>query len=1118
MRRFAAIHQYHPGTAQGDAITQQMLELRGHLRRLGYVSDVFAELIASGLEAHIRPIASYEGSDNNLLLMHHSLGSHTFDDIVELPDQIAAIYHNLTPAKYFSDVAFRRLLRMGHEQLALLARRAVVGIADSNYNRREMLAVGFRRVEVLPVRVDYSQFSRVSADPLTRSSDWLYVGRIVGNKCQHELVRAFSLYAKTFDDNARLVLIGDTTVRDYVDMVKAEAERLGVGGRVVILGKVSDNQLISAFAGAGVFVSMSEHEGFGVPIVEAMAAGVPVVAFGAAAVPEVMSGAGILLRDKSPEVVAATVQSLREDPVFRNRLVARQFVRVQQIQSFDIPGLLERVIDRSAGNQHPLEVQVQGPFETSYSLATMNREIACGLDRMPDRAVSIYATEGPGDYEPDPADLAKHPQATALFERSVVIPYPDVVIRQMYPPRVIDSPGGITCEYFGWEESLIPDAMAEDFNLYLDGVAVMSSFVKDVLVDSGVDVPARVVGLGVPPHNPAATVKAPELGDLRRFVFLNISSAFPRKGIDVLIDAYFSSFDGTDDATLIIKSFPNPHNEVEELLREARSAHPNPPDVRWVDRDLDAFEIGGLYNLASCYVHPARGEGFGLPVAEAMTAGIPVITVAYSGVADFVSERTAVTIPFHLEPAETHFKIPNSMWAEPDTKRLAVEMRRMYSDPERPEIKRRIAAARELIETEHSWEAVTRRFDGFISDLEDAAETPKVAMVTSWNSRCGVAENSHNIISSAEQSVSFEIFADKESQIVDPDLETGVVRNWISRWSPDLEELDDALRLSDPDVVHIQFNFGFYELERLASLIRGQLESRAVVITFHRTRDIEIDGEMTSLGSIRSTLELADRLIVHQEADAAILEGFGLKANVRIVPIGCSPPPDVSPSDVRDTLGLGKRPIVATFGFLLPHKGILELLDSIDALRLEMPDICLLALCARHPDESSRVYEEIVRKEIESRDLSGNVVLITDYLPEDVSRSILRCADAIVLPYRETEESSSAAVRFVLPLERPVIATDLQIFADCREAILPVEPNDPTAIEDAIRRVLTDDKLADDLARSARRTANRLRWSRIITEHREIYASARRSHRTKAELTERAEHEKLRNRARRASN
>src|ERR1700728_3990908 len=140
----------------------------------------------------------------------------------------------------------------------------------------------------------------------------------------------------------------------------------------------------------------------------------------------------------------------------------------------------------------------------------------------------------------------------------------------MPPPRVIDTPGGITCDYFGWEESRIPDAMVADFNAYLDGVGVMSEFVRDVLRDSGVNIPIRVVANGVEPPDPTATVEAPELRGLRGCTFLHISSAFPRKGVDVLLRSYFDAFDGESDVTLVLKTFPNPHNEVGDLLERLR--------------------------------------------------------------------------------------------------------------------------------------------------------------------------------------------------------------------------------------------------------------------------------------------------------------------------------------------------------------------------------------------------------------------------------------------------------------------------------------------------------------------------------------------------------------------
>ena len=1094
MTEYAAIHQFHSGTAQGDAITQQMFELQRHLQRMGYASEIFAEHVAEGLQDRIQPVAGYAGSNTNLLLIHHSLGYPIFDDVISRPDDVVAVYHNVTPERYFSDRVFQDAIRLGREQLSILALRAAVGLADSNFNRREMLEVGFRRVEVLPVRTDYSEFVPTSKEIGHRSADWLFVGRLVGNKCQHELVRAFAVYVDNFDDDdARLVLIGDMLREDYVAVVREEAQRLGVNDRVVMLGKVSDRQLRSAFLGAGVFVSLSEHEGFGVPILEAMAAHVPVVGYAAAAVPETMGGAGILMRTKDPEVVAATVQALRTDPELQSKLLARQDVRVRDVQAFDVEGLLTGVIARASGGAQPLEVQLQGPFETSYSLAIMNRRLACTLDGTPDRAVSIHATEGPGDYRPSDRDLELHPHAALLFRRSCAVPYPHVVIRQMWPPRVVDSPGGLTCEYFGWEESRIPQPMVDDFNRYLDGIGVMSHFVKEVLRDSGVDVPIEVVWNGVDPHDPAAVAEAPELEQLRSYRFLHISSAFPRKGVDVLLDAYFSAFDGSDDVSLILKTFPNPHNAVADLLASLRARHPNPPDVRWIDRDMDTRAIQGLYNISHCYVHPSRGEGFGLPVAEAMAAGVPVISIAYSGLADFVSDETASTIPFQLEPAETHFEIRHSVWAEPDRAELAAQLRAHVEGVDRKRVAEQARRGRDLVTTKFTWEAAARRWNDFLSHIEDSAEKPRVAMVTTWNTRCGVAENTRNIVDRAEAQMAIDIFANADPEIIDPARELGVVRNWNDRWHPELAALEEALRLSDADVVHFQFNFGFFELSRLAHLIERELETRGVVVTFHRTKDATIDGEVVSLSSIKATLERVDRLIVHQADDARVLAEMGISENVTVVPLGASAPPAITSAEARAGLGLGTRPVVGTFGFLLPHKGTLELVRAVGVLRDEFPDICLLALCARYPDVTSDEYEADVRAEIDRLGLDDNVVLMDEYLPDETIRIILRAADVIALPYAETEESSSAALRFLLPLERPLVITDRPVFADCREWTLAVDPDDPQGIDDALRRVLVDPELRDALAARAGDGARRFRWSRVIADHREIYVAARRS-------------------------
>ena len=226
------------------------------------------------------------------------------------------------------------------------------------------------------------------------------------------------------------------------------------------------------------------------------------------------------------------------------------------------------------------------------------------------------------------------------------------------------------------------------------------------------------------------------------------------------------------------------------------------------------------------------------------------------------------------------------------------------------------------------------------------------------------------------------------------------------------------------------------------------------------------------------------------------LAEIGLQDNVTVVPIGAAAPPEVSPSEVRAALELGSRPVVGTFGFLLPHKGTLELVKALDPLRAEFPDLLLLALCARYPHVESKEYEEAIRAEVAARGMEDSVLLVTEYLADDVARTLLRGADVIVLPYQETGESSSAALRFILPLGRPVVVTDAPIFSDSRDSLLVVD-GDVISIEEGVRRVLMDADLQRDLADRAAMAARRFRWPRVVADHQEIYTAATRAGRAR---------------------
>lgn len=1084
-----SVHQFHPGAFPGDAITNQLFYLQGQLRHMGYRSEIYGATISPGLTGLVHPISQFDGGKGDLLLLHHSLGYRAMDDVISLPCDIVTSYHNITPVELEDDPVMRPLLSLGRAQLPLLAARSTLGIAASNYNRRELIAAGFDRVEVLPVRLDFTlPEPSPFVDP--RSGDWLFVGRMVPSKGQRELVTAFAHYRHTFDHDARLILIGDVSRDPYVEEVRAEAARCGLASHVVIRGKVSQEELEEAYATAGVYVSLSRHEGFGVPILEAMAAGVPVVALAEAAIPETMGRAGVLLRTTEPAAVAATVRAVLENPAMTDRLVAHQFDRLARLMSFQPRRLLRRVINQVAGAAVPRTLQVQGPFETSYSLAVLNRHLAVELAASTPWDVSLYATEGPGDYVPDPRDLDRHPDALPLYEARTEAPHPDYVIRQMYPPRVEDSPGALTFQYFGWEESRIPNEIVSDFNTYLDGIATMSSFVADSLRHSGVSVPITTIGVGVIPPDPMATIDAPELDDLAGVRFLHISSAFPRKGVDLLLAAYFAAFSADDDVDLILKTFPNPHNEVARQLEALRAAHPNPPSVRWIDRDLDEAELHGLYNLATVYVHAARGEGFGLPVAEAMAAGIPVIAPASTGMADFVSDLTATTVPFIEEQAATHLSVPGSHWTVPDGEALAEAMRLLAQDPHAPAIRAKMDAAQALMEHSYSWAAVAERMHAFIAQVDADRHRAHVALVTTWNSRCGIAEHARYLVTKGSTRTQYEIFADRESVAVAPQDETGVTRVW-AQGLPDLSGLEAELLASPAEIVHIQHNFGFFHFDVFNRFLVDQARRRPVVLTLHRTEDYRNGDDFKSLTQLREGLAAVDAVVVHRPDDAARVAALGVTDRIHVLPLGNLEAPAVTPDDVRQTLGLGTRPILGTFGFLLPHKGTLDLVRAVGRLRAEFPDLLLLALCASYPNPISDEYRDLVEAEIAAQGLHEHVMLFTEFLEDEEVRTLLRACDVIVLPYDETAESESAAMRMVLPIGRAVAVTDRAIFANAGDAVARIDPEDPHGIDATVRHLLTDPDARADLARRAAALAERSEWDRITAAHRELYRAVR---------------------------
>jgi glycosyltransferase involved in cell wall biosynthesis len=338
-----ALHQFIVGAAPGDAITDQALLLRRWLRQDGFRSEVFAESIAPEMAADVQTYLSYRPSrPGELVILHHSIGTALVDDLLSMDVRFLIIYHNITPAEFVfdTDPVLAGQLARGQAQLHRLRERTRLGLADSAYNEAELVKADFGPTGVLPITLDETQYNlQLNPSILTRYQGGgpylLFVGRLVPNKRQEDLIKLLKLYQR-IEPSARLFLVGAPWVPEYADGLRELAQEIGVGSDVAFTGCVSQSDLLTYYRLADLYVSMSEHEGFGKPLVESMLLGLPVMAYAAAAVPGTMGESGILFREKNYEALAELADILIKDGLLRQQIIARQQKRARAFMESNV--------------------------------------------------------------------------------------------------------------------------------------------------------------------------------------------------------------------------------------------------------------------------------------------------------------------------------------------------------------------------------------------------------------------------------------------------------------------------------------------------------------------------------------------------------------------------------------------------------------------------------------------------------------------------------------------------------------------------------------------------------------------------------------------------------------
>ena len=1071
------IHQFHSGSAYGDAVTNGMLLIRQFLTQAGIPSKIYVEQVAPELKGELHPHHELSPATYDITLIHHSMGHDLEQWVLDLPGKKILVYHNITPTHFFTQNSpLHHYADLGRQQLKRFRPTMHAAIADSQINAAELKALGYTDITVLPLLVDTSAMQNQKWDTTIANSaadkfTILFVGRMAPNKCQHDLIAMASHVKQMLAHPFELVLVGGFEQTDpYYQELQRQIRQNRLHPYVRFTGKISDEQLYGWYRAADLFISMSEHEGFGVPLIEAMAFDLPVMAYKSSNIPHTLSGAGILLTRKDPVETAALVKLIATDRALQRAIVTRQRKRVDDFQGQRLCREFYRFLSRhnnglslsvkefpSHDHTDPL-YQIEGPFETSYSLALVNRELALALERQTPGSVGIFATEGHGDYEADASAVAAFPGLSPLWKAGEKNTRAEIVIRNLYPPRVSDMGGLTRLFYFAWEESMLPERWVSRFNHHLDGLPVLSTFIQKILIDNGVVLPSVAAGCGIDHLRKIFPVPFP-LALKTRFKFLHVSSCFPRKGVDLLLKAFAENFTSEDDAGLVIKTFPNIHNTIEHQVAALQKKYPQCPPIEIISQDLKPGEIIDLYQRCHALVAPSRGEGFGLPMAEAMFLNLPVITTAYGGQSDFCTPETCWPIDFSFAPAQTHMGLFDSVWMEPDVHHLGKLMKTVYRMSEK-ERKPRLEAAKELVEKNFTWQACAERMQGLARQIRQISPLsrrplPRIGWISSWNCRCGIATYSTFLIQDTILAdMDIRIFASTTETPLSPDP-PHVIRCWTDHGG-NVDELLAALVQHEIKVVVLQFNFAFFSPANLGRILRFTRKHNMLsIVFFHATADVDLPEMKASLAPVAQDLALAHRLLVHGINDLNRLKSLGLYTHTALFPHGVRKPelPDsVAAPHTREK----GRCILATYGFLLPHKGLEEMIRSVAILKKKYPELILKMINARYPGEISRTTEQRCRELILKLNLTDSVTLTTDFLPDEAALKQLASADMILFPYQKTAESASGAVRFGLTSGRPVVCTPLDIFSDVREIVHLLPGTTPEEIARGISSLLED--------------------------------------------------------------
>lgn len=725
-------------------------------------------------------------------------------------------------------------------------------------------------------------------------------------------------------------------------------------------------------------------------------------------------------------------------------------------------------------------VRIEGPYYGSYSLARVNRGLATALSRIPGVRVSIAATAAEGWYR-DRTTEAQFAKLGVEYCDVRSSESPDIVLRHTWPIESADLKGRLRLRLFPWEETRIPHDIVEQFNARYDAILAPARFVCRALEQSGVYTP---IGL-LPNATDIPRIAPSKRSGNGKIRFLHISSAFPRKGVDALLEGYCTAFAGDDGVELTLKTFPNPHNEAAKQIAhwQARLGK-SLPAICLIDEDQDDEAIIRLIDDHDVQVLPSRGEGFGLLVLEGHLRGKPAIIPRSTALAERFVEGVDFPIESRMAYAGSHVTGLGSLWYEPNIPSLVQQFRRardmIAGHPEA-----RFTVAKQLSAIHFpDWNDIAGDLLDIGKRLTEKAsprgtnlvlERRRLIIVSSFAQLCGIATYIQHLLGGMDLKDYEKVII--LAPVIDNDQALSVplalahveIRRCWHYWGDFCKDVLGSYSPLDGDDLIVQHHTGFFApagLDRFLSHLAPHDIQACVML--HSVLDDRFDSVHGTYKDIAQKWAGRFKLLVHSVRERERL------ANDQVI---------LFPHPFEQNRGYASANVpsgsfmIGSFGFLRPHKGYQELIAAWPRVLALRPGARLMLLASLHPAPDSREELQRCRKLIDLLGIAESVTIHTEFLDEAEIQGVLGYLDGVIFPYDNNDEGASGAIRVAMSSHAAIAASDIELFSEFRGTIDLFSRNEE-AIAKVALRMLDDKEYRDDLRAKASRMVEENSYAR----------------------------------------